>query len=352
MPAPTDAYGNLIWNETGLQSYWRFGELSGTSAADAKGTNTGTYQGTPTLGGAGIPADLGINSSVALNGTSQYISAATIDLTDGPLTLECWVKLTAINFYQSLICKVGTGTYYLQINNSNFPELAAVGVQDMAISSTALTDTSSWHHIVGTKTGTTPKIYLDGVDRTSGPINSVLVNTADGLSIGSRGGTTDWLHGSIDEVAIYNVVLDAATVATHFAIGIGQTARPTSDVLIGGWTTDQGLMTNEYSRINEVTANDTNYVQSSLVPAADPITFALGTLITPLRGQQTLKYRYAKDQSGVPVNLQVDLLQNGIVVQTWTHTDIPLAWTEADQIVTGITDFNLPLSITFTATQP
>ncbi len=92
MPAPTDAYGNLIWNETGLQSYWRFGELSGTSAADAKGTNTGTYQGTPTLGGAGIPVRV-LSAKSALE---PITSRSTIAISRN-------LPLSASRIWQSLV---------------------------------------------------------------------------------------------------------------------------------------------------------------------------------------------------------------------------------------------------------
>ena len=54
-------------------AYWRLGEPSGTTAADASGNNrTGSYVGSPTLGvGGALVGDS--NTAVSFNGSSQYV---------------------------------------------------------------------------------------------------------------------------------------------------------------------------------------------------------------------------------------------------------------------------------------
>ncbi|MFC1723603.1 NosD domain-containing protein, partial [Nanoarchaeota archaeon] len=71
----------------------------------------------------------------------------------------------------------------------------------------AFSDTTSWHHVVGTYNGTDQKIYLDGVLKDTEPDDWVLHASAASL-IGSSagvGGVPDYFwNGSIDEVMIFN----------------------------------------------------------------------------------------------------------------------------------------------------
>jgi hypothetical protein len=87
--------------------------------------------------------------------------------------------------------------------------------------STTQTDTTTFHHYVVTKNLTAVKLYVDGVDVTGTVTDSPLANTTSPLVIGSKAGTTDFLNGVQDEIAIYNNVLSAQTVADHYHIGVG-----------------------------------------------------------------------------------------------------------------------------------
>jgi hypothetical protein len=74
---------------------------------------------------------------------------------------------------------------------------------------------------VATKSGSSYKVYIDGIDRTFALTNQTLVNTASALILGAKGGTSEFLAAIIDEAAIYNTVLSAATVADHYQSGKG-----------------------------------------------------------------------------------------------------------------------------------
>jgi len=139
------------------------------------------------------------------------------------------------------------------------------------------------------------------------------------------------------------------TVVTSLA---GQHAQPVSDQSIGNWTTQAGGTANLWSTVDEVSFDDSDYVQSGQAPASsDHLTLNLGSVSTPQSGSRVLHYRYSKDAGTERTDLQVELLQGVTVVQSWTHTDIPTTWTQADQSVTGtITDYT-DLHIRLTATQ-
>jgi hypothetical protein len=363
VPAPVDAYGNLIWNETGLVSYWRLGEPSG-SAADSKGSNTGTYTGTPTLGVAGIPADVGIDNAVTLNGTTQYVTVpdhATLDQGNGALSWECWVKRSATQGTNQGMMSKGSAGPCLRLTSTNNLAFLQSHVSNIVAASITLTDTASWHHCVATRTsGGTTLLYQDGVDVTGSVTGVTLSNTALPFTIGQDDGDS-FLSGSIDEVAIYSVVLTPTQVLAHYYAGLDvQRVRPTADVADGNWLNEAGSNTNLYASIDEVTASDSDYIQSGASPAsADIVQVRFGALTDPAVGTgHVVRYRYLKDQTGGDtINLTVTLRQaDGTTsVASQGHTNISavtdgtftLSSGEADSIPSA--DYGVGLVLEFAA---
>src|ERR671933_1638258 len=91
----SSAYGNAVRSTSGLVSYWRLGESSGTSACDSYGSNAGSYQGGFALGRAGALA--GDPDTAALfDGANGFVSVphdGSLDVGDD-FTIEAWVKRT------------------------------------------------------------------------------------------------------------------------------------------------------------------------------------------------------------------------------------------------------------------
>ncbi|HZP93335.1 MAG TPA: LamG domain-containing protein [Burkholderiales bacterium] len=198
-------------------AYWRFGEASGTTAADSSGNgNTGTYQGSPTLGTrGGIAADQ--NGCILLNGSSQYVTAndaASLDVGD-TVTVEALIKLAATGSRYEIVNK-GTNAYQLRLNTDGTLDFAKAGVAIIVSGTVKITDTSKWHHVVATKSGATSKLYLDGADVTGTVTNQTLIDTNDPVTVGRAVGAVDYFNGAIDEVAIYNKALPAYRVAAHY----------------------------------------------------------------------------------------------------------------------------------------
>jgi hypothetical protein len=114
-----------------------------------------------------------------------------------------------------------------------------------------------------------------------------------------------------------------------------QYARPTADVTDAGWTgNDAG--TSLYTYIDEVSASDTDYIQSAADPANDECVVGLGTLSTPAAGTRTLRYRYRTDNDGHPIDLTVGLYDSSTLIQENTHSGVASAtWTAGSFTVTG-----------------
>lgn len=202
-------------------SLWRLGETSGTSAVDYMGVQNGTYTGGYTQNQTG--ALLGDSDpAVLLNGSTGYINVPdhnSLDLGDGPMTIECWIKRTNTTAAEQKFGNRGNLSWELRITSGHFFYFGQYGVGTIVETTTTVNDTN-WHHMVATKNGATAKIYIDGND-VSGVTNSrTLSNVTDALSIGRRYDNAEYFNGSIDEFAIYGSVLSASRVKAHYNAGV------------------------------------------------------------------------------------------------------------------------------------
>jgi hypothetical protein len=76
-----------------------------------------------------------------------------------------------------------------------------------------LSITPGFHHFLVRKSGSTLQVFFDGVAVVSSSSFGSISNTSASLKLGSRGGSSFPLNGSIDEVAIWNRALTDAEVA-------------------------------------------------------------------------------------------------------------------------------------------
>jgi hypothetical protein len=229
-------YETKILSTSGLISYWRLGESSGTSAADSFGTNTGTYRNSPTLGQSGAivgDTDTAVKFARASSQDVTIPDSASLHFTSGPCSVEFWFKFTTSD---------GTNSVAFAQNVNGGPLVEANGpaaggwrfysngIGAGVVSSINITDTTTWHQFVGTVDASNNyKIYIDGVDRTTfvGTPAFGYGGTSNSTGIASDGGGTPYepFNGSIDEVSLYKVVLTPAQVLDHYNTGEGIASR-------------------------------------------------------------------------------------------------------------------------------
>jgi hypothetical protein len=194
--------------------------------ADSKSTtNTGDHINGVALGQTGALTE--VNSAALYDGTNDY---STVNRTiSGDLSVEFWFKSTQglgttgqWPQYAGLVDASITGT------NNDFGVslsadghvMAGVGNPDTTISSVAGGyDDGFWHHVVFTRTitGGAFKLYVDGGTAVTGTTANTAALTANALiNFGRIGAGTNYYLGYLDEVAIYNTVLPAATVTAHY----------------------------------------------------------------------------------------------------------------------------------------
>ena len=207
----SDGYSATVLGTPGLVSYWRLGESSGTSAADTKGGNAGTYSGSVTLGAAGAVAG---NTAASFGGGGFVNLGNDASLQLGSGTIEAWIKTTgAGSSYRGIVVKQFAWSMFLYENVLVVYDWT-VGQRNTGVN---LAD-GAWHHVAttfqnGVANGT--KVYVDGVERLTTTLT--VLNQGTGLAIGS--GSTyavQLFNGTIDEVAVYNTVLTPEQIRSHY----------------------------------------------------------------------------------------------------------------------------------------
>ncbi len=238
-------YSQTILNTSGLVAYWRLGESSGTFVDSAVG-NDGTATGTPTrdvVNSILIGADDGAVSFPTVNDFITAPDSADLDLGDGPFSIEFWAqRVTDTGAFEIALNKgvngysVGVGGFDPESDNLT---LGKRGVAVLAYSTPTIPADSSWHHYVITRSGAgagNTLIYMDGVEghTDTASIGTAPENTTSVLEIGREGAGSRWT-GGLDELAIYNTVLSAATVRSHYEAGIANSAGvPTQTQSVSG----------------------------------------------------------------------------------------------------------------------
>jgi hypothetical protein len=223
----TSSYFNTVFATAGLISYYRLGEALPTSpVTDSKGTNSGTYLNTPTMGVPGaITADS--DTAVQFDGLSEYASITRQISND--FSIEFWFKSTQ---------GIGTGTQWWNgaglvdaevsggFNDfgvslrSDGRVVAGVGTPDVSIvSSSGGYNNGTWHHVVLTRTKVTGALalYVDGVAAGTATGSTASLTTAVNINFGRIQSGSNYYQGALDEVAIYSTPLSAATVTAHYS---------------------------------------------------------------------------------------------------------------------------------------
>jgi len=205
------------------QSYWRFDEASGSTAADHQmGAHEGTYAGGRTLGAAGVFGD---NTAVELDGqTGAVIIGDDLNFTlTNPFTIEAWIcrAPTTPDKYRRIVDKLelepAKNGYALEIHEPD-GELSfqrwRANASDFV--STILVNDGSYHHVVGVFDGSASVLYVDGVKRATVVATKDLLDGEAKVVVGNNEDRTNGFLGVIDEVAVYAQALTGTEIQLHY----------------------------------------------------------------------------------------------------------------------------------------
>lgn len=190
---------------------------------DQSGTLTDTGSAASTLsGGVSQTTDsISGGKAGAFNGTSQTIGIVnSYDFSaTATWSFETWFKTTDTTTMKEIIRKDGNGrAYLLRVNGQNIEWYCNVG-PGFATTGTNYSD-GKWHHVVGTYSSTTMKLYIDGVQYgTTQAGNAGTQGSPVTTWIGSSGGNGEYFNGTLDELAIYPSALTQTQVTAHYNAG-------------------------------------------------------------------------------------------------------------------------------------
>ncbi|WP_344801810.1 PKD domain-containing protein [Microlunatus ginsengisoli] len=237
--APADGYGKAVYTDE-PDLYWRLGETSGTTAADATPNQlTGSYNGGVTLGqpsGVGVSGD----TSVTLDGVNGAI--ASNSTFDNPTTYaeELWFNTTTtrggklIGFGSSQFGLSGGYDRHVYMFDDGRLRFGTWTGQTNVIHSSASYNDGKWHHLVAQQGSNGMQLWVDNQLVGTNPQTAAQAYTGYWRVGGDNtwgGNSSNYFAGKIDDVAIYSKTLSSAQIADHFGKGGGQlpNVKPTAD---------------------------------------------------------------------------------------------------------------------------
>jgi fibronectin type 3 domain-containing protein len=313
---------------TGLVAAYGFDENTGTSTADQSGNgNTGSLSGT-------VWASSGkFGSALSFNGSSARVNvadSASLRLTSG-MTLEAWVRPTALGDWRTVILKERSGFYAYALyasTDSNRPSGHVYTTADRELRGPSALPVNTWTHLAATYNGSTLALYVNGVQTASqAATGAITANTAP-LRIGGNAIWGEYFSGLIDEVRIYNRALSASeiqgdmdrsvTVDTTPPTVSSRTPAPGSAGVHVGSTVTATF--NEAMRASTFTggAFTLEDAQGAAVPAT--VTYDPATNTATLRSQAALAYGVTY-RATVEAGAATDLAGNALTADvSWTFT--------------------------------
>jgi four helix bundle protein len=209
-------------NTSGLVGHWTFdGQyLNTTTSTDTSGQgNNGTLTGGP------VPALGKLGQALSFDGVNDWVSIPSSSVFGPPqMTVSFWTKNNVTpnpGTSDAMLVREPAGSW-----NSGwgfwYSTTSQIAFWMNSYNTTPATATiapTQWNHVVGTWNGTTIRLYVNGVEGTSGTYTGSQTGTTNPLTIGTGGTTSYNINGSMDDVRIYNRVLTATEINALYNLG-------------------------------------------------------------------------------------------------------------------------------------
>jgi hypothetical protein len=180
----------------------------------------------------------GSGSALVFDGSSNYVnipSASDLDIV-GAITIEAWLNITSFHSNWNYVLFHGNYKYEFGFYNTDgkprFKPYSTAGSYEVA--GNALS-TGKWYHIAGVRNGSSVKIYVNGVLKSSRSDFSGDLKSGAYMQIGGQQGPSDCFNGTIDEVRIWNVERTADSIRADMCRKVGP-----GNGLVACWRLDDG----------------------------------------------------------------------------------------------------------------
>ena len=336
--------------DTGLVSYWSMDETTGSTVADAKGTNGGTATGTTIVSGKN-------GKGRYLNGSSDYVEIAdndSLDLTNN-YSLSVWVYRSADSgTYERILSKSGTDgyDYWMQISTTDTfmcGFLSSTGGSYYA-NTTATIPLNIWTNLVCTLDASNVwAMYINGTVASSTSVGTAAPSRTStrNLQIGRLGSGSAWtysLNGMIDEVRIFNTAISASQVQSDYIQGIssnGIVYQEKNSSVIKNEGTGANRITNS---LRDGLVAHWNLDESSGTTLVDSFGgntgTASGTTVAPGKYNNARSFNGSSDYIVQASGSNVDVTGD-ITVETWVN---PTSFSASGVIIHKSTQYSVYIS--------
>ncbi|MFT3877001.1 MAG: LamG domain-containing protein [Propioniciclava sp.] len=221
------AYADAVLGDT-PQHYWPLNDASGAVGMDWAGADDLTTRSV-TFGQQGHHQNS--TATAAAFGGASSSTASTTQSTDGPqeFTVETWFRTTStrggklIGFGNAMTGSSGSYDRHVYLSNNGRVTFGVYPGAIKTVSSAAGFNDGQWHHVVASLGKDGQSLWLDGklvgrnVDVVSAQAYSGYWRLGgDTLGNWPNAGTSAYLNGTIQDVAIYDRVLDRREIDEHW----------------------------------------------------------------------------------------------------------------------------------------
>lgn len=196
--------------------WYKFDAASGTTVVDSSGNGKDA-----TLEGEASWIKGKHGNAANLDGADDYVNlpdGIVSSLTD--FTISTWIKIGELRDW-SRVFDFGSSSAWMfmtTVGGKLRYQIYRSGTGDDIVESTTLMDINRWYHIIVTQSGTTCKLYIDGVqvaEKTNMRLNPSNCGVTNKNYIGkSRFSADKNLPAQVDDLRIYNHALSAEEVNT------------------------------------------------------------------------------------------------------------------------------------------
>ena len=273
--------------------WWKFDEGTGTTAADSSGNG---YNATLVNGVSWVTGKIG--DAVSANGVNQYVSIPAVNLsTTNAVTVTLWTNRTYSTGGGHTLFEASPNFNSSTTGFGFFPDdTTCQGIQadvhgDVGYTANCYAAPSSgvWHHLAvvfdKSQTGASEvKLYIDGVLQTA--TQSILTSNntnnfgSNPIYLFSRGGTTEFNAGIVDDFRVYNTALTAAQIQqvyTYSGATLTSIAVTPANPSIAKGNTQQFTATGTYSDGSQQNLSSTATWTSSSTTVASVSSVGLAT---------------------------------------------------------------------------
>lgn len=255
----TTGDGETVKSSTDLIAQWDFNETSGTTAVSGGSCGTscnGTLTNFASTTSQDQAAGTGWTSAnkrwgagaLMFDGANDYVGVPDSDywaFGSSDFTIETWVKFSDLATHRAIIGQRQDATnfmgMYWNTNAKLYFHAIDAGVWKADYNFSWVPDINNWYHIVSVRSGSSFRMYLNGIEQ------SLTVTTAIGSnSIGNISGVlgiglaeTLYMKGIIDSTRIYSRALIPSEILSNYQAGqielqtrVGSDASPND----GSWS--------------------------------------------------------------------------------------------------------------------